>query len=127
MSHAIKYLSFHCSKSEHAILKEINQFAYDPEETSGYHGGLKFHKDIVCKNYDEAVETLNRRFRSASSAVPSAVRHTLCIHAWRNYTHPDADRYKDRRVLHSPQGFEGSGHKRCRAWAAHDRWYRERR
>ena len=60
MSHAIKYLSFHCSKSEHAILKEINQFAYDPEETSGYHGGLKFHKDIVCKNYDEAVETLKK-------------------------------------------------------------------
>ena len=58
MSHAIKHLSYHCSVSEKAILNEINKFAYDPEETSGYHGNLKFHRDIVCKNYDEAMEKL---------------------------------------------------------------------
>lgn len=54
MSHAIRYITFHCSTSEKQILKELNRFAYDPQETSGYHGNLKFHKDIVCKNEDEA-------------------------------------------------------------------------
>ena len=54
MSHAIRYITFHCSTSEKQILKELNRFAYDPQETSGYHGNLVFHKDIVCKDEDEA-------------------------------------------------------------------------
>ena len=54
MSHAIRYLDFHCSTSEKAILKEINSFAYDKEETSGYHGDLTFHKEPVHKNRAEA-------------------------------------------------------------------------
>ena len=54
MSHAIRYLDFHCSTSEKAILKEINSFAYDKEETSGYHGDLTFHKEPVYKNRAEA-------------------------------------------------------------------------
>ena len=58
MSHAIKYLTYHCSKSEKAILKDINNFAYDPQESSGYHGNIKFHRDIVCKNEEEAREKL---------------------------------------------------------------------
>ena len=59
MSHAIRHISYHCSKSEHAILKDINGFAYDPEESSGYHGNLKFHRDIICKDYDEAMTKLS--------------------------------------------------------------------
>lgn len=59
MSHAIRHLDFHCSVSEKQILKQINSFAYDPQETSGYHGNLKFHRDIVCKTRDEAMEKLN--------------------------------------------------------------------
>ena len=58
MSHAIKYLTYHCSKSESAILKDINSFAYDPQESNGYHGNLTFHRDIVCKNIEEAEEKL---------------------------------------------------------------------
>lgn len=58
MSHVIRYLDFHCSKSENAILKEINSFAYDPEETSGYHGNLKFRKDPVYKNREEAQKAI---------------------------------------------------------------------
>ena len=54
MSHAIQYLDYHCSKSEHAILKDINSFAYDPQESSGYHGDLTFHKEPVYKNREEA-------------------------------------------------------------------------
>lgn len=54
MSHAIRHLDYHCSVSEKAILRDINSFAYDREESSGYHGGLTFHKDPVYKNRDEA-------------------------------------------------------------------------
>lgn len=60
MSHDIRYISYHCSKSKYSILKEINSFAYDPEESSGYHGNLKFHEDIVCKNKEEAKEKLKQ-------------------------------------------------------------------
>lgn len=58
MSHCIGYREYHCSVSEKAILKDLNSFAYDPEECSGYHGNLKFHRDIVCKNREEAEEKL---------------------------------------------------------------------
>lgn len=60
MSHAIGYRTYHCSTSEKQILKELNSFAYDPEETSGYHGNLKFHRDIVCKNEQEAREKIEQ-------------------------------------------------------------------
>ena len=58
MSHQIKHLVYHCSTSEKHILNDINKFAYDPQESSGYHGNLKFHKDIVCKNEEEAYEKI---------------------------------------------------------------------
>ena len=54
MSHEIRYLDYHCSESEKSILKDINRFAYDPEETSGYHGDLTFHKEPLYKNREEA-------------------------------------------------------------------------
>lgn len=58
MSHAIRHLDYHCSVSKTQILKDINSFAYDPQESSGYHGGLVFHDDIVCKTREEAVKKL---------------------------------------------------------------------
>ena len=58
MSHAIGHKIYHCSTSEKQILKDLNSFAYDPEETSGYHGNLTFHKDIVCRNAEEAYQKL---------------------------------------------------------------------
>lgn len=63
MSHAIRYLDYHCSTSEKTILKEINQFAYDPQATSGYHGDLKFHKEPVYKNRDEAKAAITKMDR----------------------------------------------------------------
>ena len=63
MSHAIEYLDYHCSKSEKAILKDINEFAYDPQETSGYHGDLKVHKEPVYKNRDEAKAAITKMDR----------------------------------------------------------------
>lgn len=58
MSHAIRHLDYHCSVSKTQILKDINSFAYDPQESSGYHGGLVFHDDIICKTREEAMEKL---------------------------------------------------------------------
>ena len=58
MSHAIRHLDYHCSVSKTKILKDINSFAYDPQESSGYHGGLVFHDDIICKTREEAMEKL---------------------------------------------------------------------
>lgn len=56
-------MDYHCSKSEKAILKEINEFAYDPQGTRGYHGDLKFHKEPVYKNRDEAKAAITKMDR----------------------------------------------------------------
>ena len=60
MSREIKYLTYHCSTSETAILKDLNRFAYDPQEASGYHGDLKFHKEPVYKNEEEAMAAIKK-------------------------------------------------------------------
>ena len=60
MSHQIGYRTYHCSTSEAQILKDLNSFAYDPQESSGYHGNLKFHRDIVCKTVEEAKEKIKQ-------------------------------------------------------------------
>lgn len=60
MSHAIGYRVYHCSVSKKKILADLNGFAYDPEETSGYHGNLKFHEDIICKNEEKAREVIGQ-------------------------------------------------------------------
>ena len=62
MSHAIRYIDYHCSATEKQILKDLNRFAYDPQESSGYHGGLTFHRDIVCKTREEAEEKIIEGF-----------------------------------------------------------------
>lgn len=63
MSHAIRYLEYHCSTSEKAILKDINSFAYDPQESSGYHGDLTFHKEPVYKSREEAQAAIEKMDR----------------------------------------------------------------
>lgn len=51
MRHTIQLLDYPYPKSETAILKELNNFAYDP-----YHGGnLKFHKEPVYASREEAI------------------------------------------------------------------------
>ena len=60
MSHCRHLLDYHCSKSEKAILKDINSWAHDPQESSGYHGDLTFHKEPVYKNRDEALEAIDK-------------------------------------------------------------------
>ena len=63
MSHCKRYLEYHCSKSEAAILRDINSFAYDSQESGGYHGDLTFHREPVYKSYDEARAAIDRMDR----------------------------------------------------------------
>ena len=60
MSREIRYLDYHCSTSEATILKDLNRFAYDPQETSGYHGNLTFHKEPVYRNREEAEKAIEK-------------------------------------------------------------------
>ncbi len=60
MSHCVGYLNYHCSTSEKKILADLNSFAYDPQESSGYHGGLAFHKEPVYKNKEEAYAAIEK-------------------------------------------------------------------
>lgn len=60
MSRAIRLLDYHCSVSEKAILKDINSFAYDPQESSGYHGDLTFHREPVYPNREAAQEAIKK-------------------------------------------------------------------
>lgn len=52
--HNINYTVYHCSKTEKQILKDLDTWAYCPEESSGYHGNIRFHKIPVYKNEEEA-------------------------------------------------------------------------
>ena len=67
MSHAIRHLDYHCSVSEKTILKDINSFAYDPQETSGYHGDLTFHKEPVYKPREDAMAAIEKLDRGLYS------------------------------------------------------------
>ena len=72
MGHAIQYRDYHCSTSEKAILKEINSFAYDPQESSGYHGNLKFHKEPVYKNREDAANAILVSKYKPSGIMPTS-------------------------------------------------------
>lgn len=63
MSHAIRYMDYHCSTTESQIMKDLNSFAYDPQETSGYHGNLTFHREPVFQNREEAKAAIEKMDR----------------------------------------------------------------
>ena len=58
--HQIGYRIYHCSTTENQILKDLNSFAFDEEESGGYHGNIKFHRDIICKSEEEAKEIIDK-------------------------------------------------------------------
>lgn len=59
MGHSINYFSCANADLKKALKRRLTT-AYDPEETSGYHGNMHIHKDIICKDYAEAVKTIER-------------------------------------------------------------------
>lgn len=60
MSHAIRFLDYHCSTSKKSILKDLNRFAYDSEGCGEYHGNITFHDTPVYKNREEAEEAIKK-------------------------------------------------------------------
>ena len=61
MGHCIGYLDFQKSKTTpKKIMKKLEGFAYDPYESCGYHGNLKFHELPVYRNRDEAEEAIRQ-------------------------------------------------------------------
>ena len=60
MGHAIHHLDYPCKTTEKQILKDIGSFAYDPQETSSYHGNMTFHKEPVYKNREEAIAAIKK-------------------------------------------------------------------
>lgn len=60
MSHAIRHIDYPYRTTERQILKDIGSYAYDPQETCGYHGNMTFHKEPVYKNREEAMATIEK-------------------------------------------------------------------
>ena len=59
MGHSINY--FTCqNKDIKKALKRYLSTAYDPEESSGYHGNMSIHREPVYKNEQEAEEAIQR-------------------------------------------------------------------
>lgn len=59
MGHSINYTS--CRNGDlNRHLKRVLATAYDPEESCSYHGNMTIHKDIICKNREEAEREIER-------------------------------------------------------------------
>lgn len=59
MGHAIRMIT--CpNKDINKCLKRHLATAYDPMESSGYHGNMTIHKDTICKNREEAERFIER-------------------------------------------------------------------
>ena len=59
MGHAIRFTTCANDKIK-AALKRIEKTAFDPEESCGYHGNMTVHKDVICKNREEAEKFIEK-------------------------------------------------------------------
>ena len=58
MGHSINWFS--CGNADlNKALKRYLATAYDPKESSGYHGNMHIHKDIICKDEAEAFKKIS--------------------------------------------------------------------
>ena len=71
--HQIGYLTYRkTNTTPKKILNELDQFAYDPHETLGYHMNMVFHERPIYKNKEEAyraIERLDRGFYDDHAVV----------------------------------------------------------
>ena len=59
--HQIGHLVYRKSETTpKKILKELNRWAFDPQETSGYHMNMHFHETPVYKSREEAEKAIER-------------------------------------------------------------------
>lgn len=62
MSHCVTFRSYPCKKTEGGILRDLNHWAFDPQETSRYHGDMRFFKDKLFDNYEDAKKRLEDHY-----------------------------------------------------------------
>lgn len=60
MGHTIDYYTNKASseKSLKRFIDSVTAHAYDPRETSSYHGHMTIHRDKVYQTYDEAMQAI---------------------------------------------------------------------
>ena len=63
MGHSISYNVYDGEATKEDILFDINEWAYDPLESYGYHGGMTFHPNNVYDSYDEACDAIRNMER----------------------------------------------------------------
>lgn len=59
MGHAIRMIEC-ANKDINKAMRRIKATAFDPHETSHYHGNMTIHKDTICKNREEAERFIER-------------------------------------------------------------------
>ena len=60
MSHSINHRDYYCSMTPKQILKDLNRWTFNPQETLNYHVNLKCYDYKVFKNCDEAYNLLQK-------------------------------------------------------------------
>lgn len=66
MGHSINWTT--CGNADiKKHLKRVLSTAYDPQESSGYHGNMTIHRDVICKNEEEAKEFIRSHDRGLYS------------------------------------------------------------
>ena len=59
MGHEIRMIT--CGNADiKKTMKRIKGFAYDPQESSGYHGNMTIHEHTICKDRAEAERFIER-------------------------------------------------------------------
>ena len=58
MGHEIGYNDYPGTMTQKEVFSRIAGFAYDPNESSGYHGNLTFHTNRVYQDYEAAEEAI---------------------------------------------------------------------
>lgn len=59
MGHSVNYITCPNGKIKEAI-RHIERVAFDPHETSHYHGNMSIHKNIIAKNREEAEALIDK-------------------------------------------------------------------
>lgn len=62
MGHSINYYTAKANteKQLQTFISEITEYAYDPQETSGYHGNITIHRNKTYENYDAAMDAIKK-------------------------------------------------------------------
>lgn len=60
MGHSISYHTFSYKTKQKDIFEDICAWAYDPQESGGYHGNLTFHENRIYECKEDAEEAIRK-------------------------------------------------------------------